>query len=299
MPGLIDNHLHIIRGGLNFNMELRWDGVRSLADAMAMLKAQVAAHAAAAVGPGRGRLHRASVRGEAAADAGGDQRSGAGHAGLPAASLRPGAPERCRAARCRLHQGHARASGRRDRPRRAWRADRAAARPAQRGHSLRDAGEGPQAAVRVPAQLDPAFHARAEPAGRDRCHRRRRRLPELSGGLQGRAAARCRRPAHRAARLQPVHAEAQGGEGRLPALDRKARATRTATTISATMAAARCWCSRPPTSRTSGSSVRTCRPRWRASSRRSSASSPRTGGRGGCMPPTTRRSVVRSTCSRR
>jgi len=34
---LIDNHLHIIRGGLNFNMA-RWDGVRTLADAMNMLK---------------------------------------------------------------------------------------------------------------------------------------------------------------------------------------------------------------------------------------------------------------------
>ena len=43
LPGLIDNHLHIIRGGLNFNMELRWDGVRSLVDAMGMLKRQVAA----------------------------------------------------------------------------------------------------------------------------------------------------------------------------------------------------------------------------------------------------------------
>ncbi|EWY38344.1 amidohydrolase [Skermanella stibiiresistens SB22] len=42
LPGLIDNHLHIIRGGLNFNMELRWDGVRSLADAMDMLRRQVA-----------------------------------------------------------------------------------------------------------------------------------------------------------------------------------------------------------------------------------------------------------------
>lgn len=42
LPGLIDNHLHIIRGGLNFNMELRWDGVRSLADAMNMLKRQAA-----------------------------------------------------------------------------------------------------------------------------------------------------------------------------------------------------------------------------------------------------------------
>ena len=42
LPGLIDNHLHIIRGGLTFNMELRWDGLRSLGDAMAMLKRQVA-----------------------------------------------------------------------------------------------------------------------------------------------------------------------------------------------------------------------------------------------------------------
>jgi predicted amidohydrolase YtcJ len=42
LPGLIDSHLHIIRGGLNYNLELRWDGVRSLADAMSMLKRQVA-----------------------------------------------------------------------------------------------------------------------------------------------------------------------------------------------------------------------------------------------------------------
>ena len=42
LPGLIDNHTHVVRGGLNFNMELRWDGVRSLADAMNMLRRQVA-----------------------------------------------------------------------------------------------------------------------------------------------------------------------------------------------------------------------------------------------------------------
>ncbi|MBF6989475.1 amidohydrolase family protein, partial [Cupriavidus sp. IK-TO18] len=42
IPGLIDSHMHIIRGGLNYNMELRWDGVRSLADAMRMLRDQVA-----------------------------------------------------------------------------------------------------------------------------------------------------------------------------------------------------------------------------------------------------------------
>ena len=42
VPGLNDSHLHVIRGGLNFNMELRWDGVPSLADALRMLKEQAA-----------------------------------------------------------------------------------------------------------------------------------------------------------------------------------------------------------------------------------------------------------------
>ena len=40
IPGLNDSHLHLIRGGLNYNMELRWDGVPSLADALHMLKDQ-------------------------------------------------------------------------------------------------------------------------------------------------------------------------------------------------------------------------------------------------------------------
>ncbi|MFX6605973.1 amidohydrolase family protein, partial [Acinetobacter baumannii] len=34
IPGLNDSHLHIIRGGLNYNMELRWEGVPSVADAL-------------------------------------------------------------------------------------------------------------------------------------------------------------------------------------------------------------------------------------------------------------------------
>lgn len=40
IPGLNDSHLHLIRGGLNFNLELRWDGVPSLADALRMLADQ-------------------------------------------------------------------------------------------------------------------------------------------------------------------------------------------------------------------------------------------------------------------
>jgi len=40
IPGLNDSHMHPIRGGLNYNLELRWDGVPSLADAFRMLKEQ-------------------------------------------------------------------------------------------------------------------------------------------------------------------------------------------------------------------------------------------------------------------
>ena len=42
IPGLNDSHTHVIRAGLNYNMELRWDGVRTLARAMEMLKEQAA-----------------------------------------------------------------------------------------------------------------------------------------------------------------------------------------------------------------------------------------------------------------
>ncbi|MDC0740666.1 amidohydrolase [Polyangium mundeleinium] len=42
IPGLYDSHLHVIRGGLNYNMELRWEGVPSLALALEMLRDQAA-----------------------------------------------------------------------------------------------------------------------------------------------------------------------------------------------------------------------------------------------------------------
>ena len=40
IPGLNDSHTHVIRGGLNYNMELRWDGVPSLSEALGRLKRQ-------------------------------------------------------------------------------------------------------------------------------------------------------------------------------------------------------------------------------------------------------------------
>lgn len=42
IPGLNDSHIHIIREGLHYNAELRWDGVKTLKRAMEMLKEQAA-----------------------------------------------------------------------------------------------------------------------------------------------------------------------------------------------------------------------------------------------------------------
>lgn len=40
IPGLNDSHTHLIRGGLSFNFELRWENVASLAEGLDMLRQQ-------------------------------------------------------------------------------------------------------------------------------------------------------------------------------------------------------------------------------------------------------------------
>ena len=40
IPGLNDSHTHLIREGLNYNSELRWDGVTTITEALRMLKEQ-------------------------------------------------------------------------------------------------------------------------------------------------------------------------------------------------------------------------------------------------------------------
>ncbi|HSN99041.1 MAG TPA: amidohydrolase family protein, partial [Candidatus Nanopelagicales bacterium] len=40
IPGRIDSHTHVIRAGLNYDLELRWDGVPSVADALRLLREQ-------------------------------------------------------------------------------------------------------------------------------------------------------------------------------------------------------------------------------------------------------------------
>lgn len=43
IPGLNDSHLHVIRAGLNYFLELRWDGLASLAEALERLRERAAA----------------------------------------------------------------------------------------------------------------------------------------------------------------------------------------------------------------------------------------------------------------
>src|SRR5262245_54914600 len=47
IPGLIDNHLHLLRAGNTWELELRWDGVDSRKRAIEMIRAR-----AKSVGPG-------------------------------------------------------------------------------------------------------------------------------------------------------------------------------------------------------------------------------------------------------
>ncbi|MGQ0721730.1 MAG: amidohydrolase [Candidatus Eiseniibacteriota bacterium] len=42
IPGLIDSHTHVIRGGLNYNLELRWEDVRSVGEGLALIRMQAA-----------------------------------------------------------------------------------------------------------------------------------------------------------------------------------------------------------------------------------------------------------------
>jgi predicted amidohydrolase YtcJ len=150
LPGLIDNHLHIIRGGLNFNMELRWDGVRSLATAMEMLKAQVAITPP----PQWVRVVGGFTEHQF------DERR------LPTIEeLNAAAPD---TPVFMLHLYDR--AWRRDCARWRGQSDRLAPGEAQRGHPLCDVSEGPQASARISTELDAAFHARAEQAGRHRGH---------------------------------------------------------------------------------------------------------------------------------
>ena len=62
IPGLNDSHIHVIRGGLNYHLELRWDGVPSLADALRMLREQARQTAGGATGRNSSAVAKRSWR---------------------------------------------------------------------------------------------------------------------------------------------------------------------------------------------------------------------------------------------
>jgi predicted amidohydrolase YtcJ len=105
IPGLNDSHLHLIRGGLNYNLELRWEGVPSVADALRMLKDQ-AARTPTRSGACGGWLERIPVRRKAHAHPGRNQPGRARHPGVPAAPVRPRLAQPRRAQGGGLQQGH-------------------------------------------------------------------------------------------------------------------------------------------------------------------------------------------------
>jgi predicted amidohydrolase YtcJ len=110
IPGLNDSHLHVIRGGLNYNMELRWDGVPSLADALRMLKEQAQRTPAGQWV----RVVGISIRRTPDAHVGGNQRCRADHARVHLTPVLPGLAESGGASSLWLYERHAESARRRD-----------------------------------------------------------------------------------------------------------------------------------------------------------------------------------------
>ena len=130
-PGLIDNHLHLLRAGNTWELELRWDGVDSSKRAIEMLRAR-----AKSVRPGwmgvqhRWLGHGAVHRRQEAVHARGARRDRAGQSGRTAGVLLSGLPEQPRAEGIRNRSWQARSAGLR------------------RGSILRDAAGKPTGIIR-------------------------------------------------------------------------------------------------------------------------------------------------------
>lgn len=113
IPGLNDSHLHVIRGGLNYVLELRWDGVPTLRQALAMLREQAARTPKGQWVRVVGVVGRA-VRRTAAADRRRTERRRAGHSGVRPAPVPVGGAQPGGSQGRRIRQGHSRPQGRPD-----------------------------------------------------------------------------------------------------------------------------------------------------------------------------------------
>ncbi len=266
IPGLIDSHTHVIRGGLNYNLELRWDGVSSLAVALDMLREQVVRTPASQWVRVYRRVHGAAVRGEAPPHARRAQRARARDAGLRSPSLRP----RLLNAAALRALGYTKET------------------PDPPGGTIeRDELGNPTGlllarpnAMILYASLarGPRLSPEEQRSSTRQFMRELNRLGltsviDAGGGAQS-------YPDDYAvvrdlARLQPVHAAPEGGARRLHLAGRPCSRQGRATRSCASTARERCSSSPVRTSRTSASRGPSCRPRWRRSSRRWWSSSSR------------------------
>ena len=148
IPGLNDSHMHPIRGGLNYNLELRWDGVPSLADALRMLKEQAARTPApqwVRVVGGWTEFQFAERRMPTLDEI---------NAAAPETPvfvmhlIRQSAAERSGASCSGLRQECSGFSGRRSSTRSSWEPHRSADRKTERKYSLRHPGQGTEAFAR-------------------------------------------------------------------------------------------------------------------------------------------------------
>jgi predicted amidohydrolase YtcJ len=298
LPGLIDNHTHVIRGGLNFNMELRWDGVRSLADAMDMLKRQVANTPA----PQWVRV------------VGGFTEHQFAEKRLPTIdeinAIAPDTPVFLLHLydRALLNGAAVRAVGyNKDTPN------------PPGGEIIRDASGNPTGLLLAKPNAGILYSTLAKGPKLPleyQVNSTRHFMRELNrlgvtgvidagGGFQNypddyaviqKLADENQMTVRLAYNLFTQKPKAEKEDF----LNWTSRSnTSRATIISVTTEPAKCWSSPPPTSRISASPAPTCRRRWKARWKRWFASSPKTAGRGVCMPPTTKPSRVRSTSSRR
>ncbi len=262
IPGLNDSHLHLIRGGLNYNLELRWDGVPSLADGLRMLREQAqrtpAGQWVRVVGgwsefqfaerrmPTLDELNRAAPDTPVFVlhlyDRALLNRAALRAVGYTKDSPNPPGGEIVRDARGNP-TGILIAQAERDDP-------------------VLHARQGPETAAGISGQLEPPLHAGAESAGDHQRHRRRRRISELSGRLSSHRAASQEWRVDGPDCLQSVYPEAQGANSRIsntgPACSNRGRATITF----ATMARVKCWSFRPRISRTFWNRGRTCLGSW-------------------------------------
>ena len=179
----MDSHTHLIRGGLNYNMELRWDGVPSLAEAMRMLREQA----------------RRTPPPQWVRVVGGFNEYQFAEKRMPTlAELNNAAPETPVFIlrlydRALLNRAALRAVGyTKDTPdppggliERDKRGEPTGMLVAKPNATLLYAtlAKGPKLSLDDQMNSTPAFHARAQPARRDVRHRRGRRLPELPAGL--------------------------------------------------------------------------------------------------------------------